>query len=42
VETSLRTKQVSTLVKNDGVFFDACELRCQPVLGFMMCGVQDM
>jgi hypothetical protein len=42
VETSSRTKQVSTLVKNDGVFFDACELRCQPVLGFMLCGLQDM
>jgi hypothetical protein len=42
VGTSLRTKQVSALVKNDGVFFDACELRCQPVLGFMLCGVQDM
>jgi hypothetical protein len=41
VETSSRTKQVSALVKNDGVFFDACELRCQPVLGFMLCGVQD-
>jgi Asp-tRNA(Asn)/Glu-tRNA(Gln) amidotransferase C subunit len=44
VETtsSSRTKQVSALVQNDGVFFDACELRCQPVLGFMMCGVQDL
>ena len=38
-ETSSRTKQVSALVENDGVFFDACELRCQPVLGFMLCGV---
>jgi hypothetical protein len=42
VDTSSRTKQVSALVQNDGVFFDACELRCQPVLGFMLCGVQDM
>jgi hypothetical protein len=41
VETPSRTKQVSALVQNDGVFFDACELRCQPVLGFMMCGLQD-
>lgn len=34
-----RKKQVKNLVDNDGVFYDACELRCQPVLGFMMCGL---
>jgi hypothetical protein len=40
--SSSRTKQVTLLVQNDGVFFDACELRCQPVLGFMLCGLQNM
>lgn len=40
--SSSRTKQVTVLVQNDGVFFDACELRCQPVLGFMLCGMHNM
>eukprot|EP00978_Attheya_sp_CCMP212_P017689 scaffold47390_cov49-Attheya_sp.AAC.3 len=37
-----RSKQVKTLVQNDGTFFDACKLRCQPVLGFLLCGLDDM
>jgi hypothetical protein len=37
-----RSKQVKTLVQNDGTFFDACTLRCQPVLGFLLCGLDNM
>jgi hypothetical protein len=40
--SSFRTKQVPLLVQNDVVFYDACELRCQPVLGFMLCGLQNV
>jgi len=26
---------------NDGIFYDSCEARCQKVLGFMLCGLDD-
>jgi len=25
-------------LRNEGVFYPACERRCQPILGFMLCG----
>ena len=25
--------------KNNGLFYDACKERCEPVLGFMLCGL---
>ena len=31
-----------TFAKDDGLFYDACKERCQPVLGFMLCGIHDI
>jgi tRNA pseudouridine32 synthase/23S rRNA pseudouridine746 synthase len=28
-----------TTMKKEGEFYDACKDRCQPVLGFMLCGL---
>lgn len=30
-----------TSTKNEGEFYDACKERCQPVLGFMLCGIEE-
>lgn len=27
-------------LRNEGVFYPACERRCQPILGFMLCGAE--
>ncbi len=27
-------------LRNEGVFYPACERRCQPILGFMLCGIE--
>lgn len=28
--------------RTDGEFYTACEERCQPILGFMLCGLDDI
>lgn len=28
-------------LRNEGVFYSACERRCQPIMGFMLCGIEE-
>jgi hypothetical protein len=34
-------RENSSLTRREGQFYPACEERCQPILGFMLCGATD-